>query len=192
MTRYKHKMGKLTFIHGVMGSAKTASLIDTANIYKKQNKKVFIVKPSLDTRCDEKQTVSRNGNYIAVDILVHGKTIIPGLVPSYIDYLLVDESQFLKPMHVEQLRYIASEICDVICYGLKTSYDSTMFPSSKRLLELADLTSELYIKCFFCDNTATLNMKYTNGKSIKKLTHQIDIGGDEKYKSVCYDCWRLE
>ena len=55
------------------------------------------------------------------------------------DAVIVDECQFLRSEQVDWL----SDLVDyaeipVICYGLRTDFQSKFFPGSKRLMEIAD------------------------------------------------------
>ena len=54
------------------------------------------------------------------------------------------------------------------------------------------MIEEVVTLCWFCNNNATMIIKYNeNGKAIKdgKL---IEIGGNEKYLPVCRKCWFQE
>ena len=54
-------MAKLYFRHGTVGSAKTLNLLAVAHNYRQQNKRVLLIKPSLDTRFGEGTIRSRAG-----------------------------------------------------------------------------------------------------------------------------------
>jgi thymidine kinase len=56
-----------------------------------------------------------------------------------VDYLIVDEAQFLSPTQVDQLAELADDSpIDVYVFGPATDFRSTLFPGSARLFELAD------------------------------------------------------
>jgi thymidine kinase len=56
-----------------------------------------------------------------------------------VDYLIVDEAQFLSPTQVDQLAELADDSqIDVYAFGPATDFRSTLFPGSARLFELAD------------------------------------------------------
>lgn len=58
---------------------------------------------------------------------------------THVDYLIVDEAQFLSPEQVEQLGELADEATvDVYCFGIATDFRSRLFPGAQRLFELAD------------------------------------------------------
>ena len=57
-----------------------------------------------------------------------------------VDYLVVDEAQFLDPDQVEQLAdLVDGASVDVYAFGISTDFRGRLFPGSQRLLELADV-----------------------------------------------------
>jgi thymidine kinase len=187
-------MTKLYFRHGTMNSSKSANLIMVAHNYKSQNKKIIVIKPSIDTRFDKNKVVSRTGMKIDVDYIINADTIIKKIVDDDIKCILVDEAQFLTSGNVEDLKDISQKI-PVIAYGLKTDYMSKLFEGSKRLIELADSIEEIKTICASpeCNRKATINAKFilkNNIKIIQYSGHQIDLGAEEKYVAMCYGCWK--
>lgn len=184
----------LTFYYGTMNSSKTANLLMNCYSLRKNNKKVLLCKPFIckDGNKDDYIT-SRVGLYEKPDILIYSDRNID--IKDEIDIMLIDEAQFLSKKNVEQLRDIAYKI-PVICYGLLTDYRSKLFTGSKRLLELSDNIKEQsnppFGNCSIClKHKAIINSKYNqeNGKIIKSGDNIIDIGAEEKYKAVCWQCW---
>ena len=110
-------------------------------------------------------------------------------VPACTDVIICDEAQFLQPWQVDELNEITKELhIPVICYGLRTDFRTKFFPGSQRLFEVADRFIELEKDCT-CGNKATISAKFINGALVTK-GEQIDIGGDEKYKALCYNCYK--
>jgi thymidine kinase len=180
---------KLLFRYGTMSSSKSANLLMLAYNYEKQGKKILVIKPSLENRDSDIKIVSRTGLCRKVDFLIKQDTNIETLVSLDIDFILVDECQFLEPNHIDQLRNLTKQ-CYVICYGLRTCFDTSLFPASKRLMEIADTIEEIKTSCVFCNKKAIINLKYNkDGITIKNNSSIIDLGGDDKYKSVCWCCW---
>ena len=187
-------MNKIYYIHGTMFSGKSLDLISTYTIYKYNNKKVVVLKPSEDTRdkgviksrmSDMEVpciTFSNNDNIIEVfydAVRECGKFNAP-------DVLLIDEVQFLTPGQVKQLIYIATW-CPVMCYGLKNSYTGELFPAIATLLSLADDVREVKTTCRCCNKKATHNILIRNGKPIYEGAF-VNIEGDnveDKYYPVC-------
>jgi thymidine kinase len=186
-------MAKLFFKYGTVFSAKSLNLIATAHNYETQGKKVLLLIPAMDTRSDG-NVATRAGFKMEAE-LVGKDTNILDIYNDHlkkkekIDCVLVDESQMLEPMHVDQLREIVNIFnTPVICYGLRVSYTLELFDASKRLFELADKLEEIKTICWFCAGKATHNLKLVEGKPVY-TGKSIEIGGLEKYLPVCYKCY---
>ena len=183
---------KLYFRYGAMGSSKSANMIMTAYNYKKQGKKVMILKPGLDTRDEKNSVVSRVGIQMKVDLLVYNFVSIEQYIDINTDCVLVDEVNMLEPKHIDQLRNI-TKICPVICYGLRTDYMTKLFPASQRLMELADSIEEVKTTCVKCNKKAIISAKYRMEKGnvviVKSGSSKIELGGDDKYQAMCWSCW---
>lgn len=189
-------MGKLYFKYGVMGSAKTAQALLTRYNYEEKGMRTWLIKPSVDTRDDAPDgTVmirSRVGLTATADAIAPGDDI--GLLYSRkqpISVIIADEAQFFTEQQIEQLRYLASfKDVTVLCYGLRTDFRGHAFPGSRALFELADSLEEIKAMCE-CGRKAIINARYNEKQNGYVIAgSQIDLGGNDKYKGVCYACWR--
>jgi thymidine kinase len=77
----------------------------------------------------------------------------------------------------------------VMCYGLRVDFRGELFPGSAALLAWADEMREARTICF-CGRKATMVVRL--GADGKALTEgaQIQVGGNETYRSVCRRHWR--
>lgn len=189
-------MPKLYFRYGTMASSKSANLLMVAHNYQRQGKRTLIMKPHIDIRDSTERIVSRTGLERKVDFLVEPDTDIRQYylsLPDTIHCILIDEAQFLEPKHIEQLREITSTV-PVICYGLRTNFLTELFPASKRLMELADSIEEVKMTCVECNRKAIINAKYTLQQDKKVIVrggnNAIDLGGDDKYQPMCWNCFK--
>jgi thymidine kinase len=106
--------------------------------------------------------------------------------------ILVDESQFLSSGFVDHLRWIASALeIPVLCYGLRTDFQTHLFEGSKRLLELCDSLEEVKNTCQRCNKKAIFNMRTVNGRGTLDGP-QILLGVNESYDPVCAECFEDE
>ena len=72
-----------------------------------------------------------------------------------ISVILVDEVQFITPKQVEYLRKVSALLdIPVLCYGLRTKSDSTLWPSVNTLMALADSIEEIKTECAYCSHKA--------------------------------------
>lgn len=179
-------MAKLYFRYGTMDSAKTMNLLAVAHNYRKQGKRVLLIKPRLDDRFGKQTIASRSGLEAEADLLLEdGATLDPGAFRG-LDCVLVDEAQFLAPAVIEQLRRISVDPgVPVICYGLRTDFQTRLFPGSKRLLELADRIEEVKVTCQYCQKKATFNLRLVDGVAAVDGP-QIQLGADDTYVPVCW------
>jgi thymidine kinase len=173
-----------------MNSSKTSNLIMTAYNYTTLGKKIMVVKPITDTRSEHIN--SRAIGDLEVDVYLDSDMIINELHEN-VCCILVDECQFLSKVNVDNLRNLSRKV-PVICYGLRTDYTSELFEGSKRLMEVADTIEEIKTVCVKCVNKkAIINAKYNlvNDKKIIIFdgVNKIDIGYEDKYQSMCWECW---
>jgi thymidine kinase len=76
----------------------------------------------------------------------------------------------------------------VMTYGLRTDFRGKLFPASQELLAIADELREVRTICH-CGRKATMVVRLD---ALGKVVHdgaQIDIGGNEKYISLCRRHW---
>ncbi|MCK4888571.1 MAG: thymidine kinase, partial [Candidatus Aminicenantes bacterium] len=103
--------------------------------------------------------------------------------------ILIDEGQFLTRDQVITLTKVVDELnIPVIVYGLKNDYRNQLFPGSEALLLLADKIEEVKTVCWYCTKKATMLIKFKDGKPVNE-GEQIELGGNDKYTSVCRKCY---
>ena len=189
--KYHDKSGdkmKMYFYYGVMGSSKTATALMKKFSFEEKNRKVALIKPSIDNRDGKTIVKSRVGLFCeALTVSPNEKITDVVLKNGPFDVIIVDEAQFLKKEQVDELREITNNGTMVMCYGLKTDYMGKLFEGSKRLIELADSIREIQSMCK-CGRKAIINARYNENKIIYD-GEQIDIGGNDKYVALCHQCW---
>lgn len=172
-----------------MSSAKTLNLLAVAHNYRAQGKRVLLIKPKLDVRFSSPSIVSRSGLEAPADLLVESDTVLDPELFRGLHCVLVDEAQFLSAELVEQLRRVTlRHDVPVICYGLRTDFQTRLFEGAKRLLELADSIEEVKVTCQFCNRKAILNMRLVDGRPTLE-GEQIMLGAEESYAPVCHGCF---
>jgi len=179
-------VAKLYFRYGTMDSAKSMNLLAVAHNYRKQGKKVVLLKPRLDTRFGATKISSRCGLEAEADLMVEEDTTLDPSEFRGLDCVLVDEAQFLSPSLIEDLRRITVDPgVPVICYGLRTDFQTKLFPGAQRLMELADGIEEVKVTCQYCQKKAICNLRFVNGQP---TVHgpQVQLGADESYAPVCW------
>ena len=188
-------MSKLYFRYGAMNSGKSTHLMQVAHNYEERGMQVLIVKPATDKKGGDK-LISRLGVERKVDLLIHNEDNILERMEEIsktqgnIHCLLVDEVQFLKQHHIDELFKLAIvKDIPVICYGLRTDFKMNGFEGSSRLLLLAHSIEEMKTICT-CGKKALLNGRKINGKYVFEGEQiAIDNVDDVEYQSLCGDCY---
>lgn len=176
-----------------MNCGKSSALMQVAHNYNENQKRVVVIKSSLDTKADD-HLESRIGLKRKVDILIDPSQSFEPFMEDWnkdVACILVDEAQFLTKKQVEEL-WITSKMYDipVICYGLKTDFQTNLFEGSRRLLELADELEELTTICS-CGKRAKFNARFVDGEFTTE-GDSILIDGSKanvEYKPMCGKCY---
>ncbi len=188
-------MAKLYFRYGAMNSGKSTAVLQVAHNYEERDMHVLIVKPSIDTKGND-QIVSRLGAKRSVDILATPDINLFAVVKQYnqdvekIGCILTDEAQFFTTQQVDELLSITTDLnIPVICYGIRTDFQTKLFTGSTRLFELAHTIEELKTICR-CGKKALFNARKLNGKFVFK-GEQVAIDGQDQvqYESLCANCY---
>ena len=184
-------MAKLYFKYGAMGSSKTAQALITKYNYEENDMKVWLLKPSADTRDGAQILRSRIGLEAEVDIAPPDSDIYDRFVAGHAgkcDAVIVDECQFLTVAQIDQLRAIVNDYnVPVMCFGLRTDFQTKLFPGSLRLMELADCIEEIKTMCD-CGAKATVNARINNGYIVTEGA-QVVLGGNDSYIAMCHRCY---
>jgi thymidine kinase len=188
-------VAKLYFRYGTVGSGKTLSLVNIALSYQAQGKSLFLIKPAIDTRFGRLAIRSRTGLEVTCDCAAVSAADIPVFAEHEVDLILVDEAQFFASEVIDCLRAITLEAdIPVICFGLKTDFQTHLFSGSARLLEIADSLEELKSICCYCSKKALFNLRLCDG--VPAFDGQVvELGADDRYRSICarhYNQFRQE
>lgn len=182
-------MAKLYFNYSSMNAGKSTMLLQANHNYLERGLMPIIYTSHLENRFSENEIVSRIGLKHKSNIFTTKTDIykdISKLSDKFsVDCLLIDEAQFLTKDQVKQLGIIVDKLdIPVMTFGIRTDFQGNLFEGSKYLLAWADNLKEIKTICH-CGRKATMVLKInSSGKIILEGT-QIDIGGQEKYVSVC-------
>ena len=178
-------MAKLYFKYGAMGSSKTATALITKYNYEERGMRVWLLKPAADRRDGEFTLRSRIGLTAQCEAIgpecdlreryaAHGKA----------DVIIVDECQFLTGEQIDQLRELVDrENLPVLCFGLRTDFQTKLFPGSRRLFELADSITEIKTICD-CGRKATTNARISPDGYVITEGDQVFLGGNDSYIAI--------
>ena len=145
-------MAQLYYRYSTMNAGKSIELIKVAYNYEERGKRVLVLVPSVDDRYGKGVVCSRIGLKREA-IMVNDETNLLKLfmeenAQKKIDCVLVDECQFLKKHHVQELVEIVDS-CEtpVLAYGLKNDFRNELFEGSYYMLVYADKIEEIKTIC---------------------------------------------
>jgi thymidine kinase len=94
-----------------------------------------------------------------------------------VDYLIVDEAQFLSCEQIDQLACVVDDLgLDVYAFGITTDFRTKLFPGSQRLIELADRIEALQVEAMcWCGARATHNARTVGGEMVVE-GEQVVVG----------------
>ena len=174
-----------------MGSSKTAQALITKYNYEENDLKVWLIKPSADTRDGVQTLRSRIGLEAEVDVIAPDVDIYARFLGSKVRFcnvIICDECQFLTEKQIDQLRAIVDEHnIPVMCFGLRTDFQTHLFPGSRRLMEVADTIQEIKTICD-CGAKATVNARVNDGYIVTEGA-QVVLGGNDCYIAMCHKCY---
>jgi len=190
-------MSKLYFSFSAMNAGKSAILLQSAYNYEERGMNTLLLKPHIDSRGDKADhIVSRIGLNAKANVFMPSYNletqIVSGHAKTPIHCVFVDEAQFMTPEQVWQLSRVAdNQKIPVMCYGLRTDFKGDLFPGSATLLAIADDVREIKTLCW-CGRKATMTLRYDSDSGAITEGAQVDIGGNDKYVSLCRKHWAAQ
>ena len=186
-------MAALYFIYSTMNAGKSTALLQASHGYRERGLETMVFTSSKDDRYGESEVVSRVGlrspahTYSESDNIL--KMVHDENEKHELSCILIDEAQFLTKDQVKQLGKIVDELkITVMAFGIRTDFQGELFEGSKYLLAWADKLKELRAVCH-CGSKATMIVRVSEDGSIMRSGDQVEIGGNERYLSLCRKCF---
>ncbi|MCK3657744.1 thymidine kinase [Pasteurellaceae bacterium Pebbles2] len=182
-------MAKLYFYYSTMNAGKSTTLLQSAYNYVERQMNVLLYTAAIDDRFGVGKISSRIGISQSAQLFQKDtnlwQEIQQEVAQNPIHCILIDESQFLTKEQVYQLSDVVDKLnIPVLCYGLRTDFQANLFEGSQYLLAWADQLEELKTICE-CGRKANFVLRLNeHGKPVKQ-GEQIQIGGNDRYLSVC-------
>jgi len=190
----ENQMAKLHFYYSAMNAGKSTILLQSSYNYQERGMNTLIFTAALDDRYGVGKVTSRIGLEAEAVIFQNSDNLREITIQHHeertLSCVLVDEAQFLTREQVLQLSDIADHMgIPVICYGLRTDFQGHLFPGSEALLALADEMREVKTICH-CGSKATMVVRYDDTGKPVKAGDQVEIGGNDRYVSMCRKHWK--
>ena len=187
-------MAALHFIYSTMNAGKSTALLQASHGYRERGLDTMVFTSSKDDRYGESEVVSRVGLRSPAHTYSESDNILKMVHDEneealQLSCILIDEAQFLTKDQVKQLGKIVDELkITVMAFGIRTDFQGELFEGSKYLLAWADKLKELRAVCH-CGSKATMIVRVSEDGSIMRSGDQVEIGGNERYLSLCRKCF---
>lgn len=174
-----------------MNAGKTTALLQSSYNYQERGMRTLLYTASINTKDNActKNIESRIGLVACAKTFSEYTNLFEQVKNLHylniIHCILIDECHFLNRKQVEDLTKIV-DILDipVLCYGLRTDFRAEVFDGSLWLLAWADKLIELKTICY-CGRKANRVLRIDDQGLIVNEGHQIMLGGNNRYLSVC-------
>ncbi len=162
-------MAELRFFFGTMGSGKSTQALQIHHNLTQRGLGTLLLS-QLDRQAG--RVSSRLGVSAEATIVEPGMDLQRFITAQHaatpLHAVVCDEAQFYQSAQIDQLARAVDELdIEVYAFGLLTTFQGCLFPATKRLLELADVRSELQVEArCFCGARATHNARLLNGQQV--------------------------
>ncbi|MCD7060255.1 thymidine kinase [Pelagibacterium xiamenense] len=186
-------MAKLYFSYAAMNAGKSTILLQASYNYRERGMATLLFTAALDDRAGTGVIASRIGLHDNARLFDASHDLFAQIEAAHtagpLSCVFVDEAQFLTPEQVWQLARVADRLgIPVMCYGLRTDFQGKLFPGSAELLAIADTLREIRTICE-CGAKATMVVRLNADGTPILEGEQVDIGGNDKYISLCRRHW---
>ena len=178
--------GKLETIVGAMFAGKTSELLKRILWAKHQDKKILVLKPSIDNRFSEQMIVTHNNLSHECFAMKNWNDVFSkyDLQNNHYDIIFLDEIQFMDSDEtVNNVEKILQSGTDVICAGLDQDSRGKPWETSSFLLGLSDKIIKIYGFCNVCGMEATKTYRKISGGERTK------VGDSDIYEPRCLKHW---
>ena len=178
--------GNLETIVGAMFAGKTSELLKRILWAKHQNKKIIVIKPSIDNRYSNEKIITHNDLshecYAMSDWVTTLKKFI--FEKSEVDMVFLDEIQFMDTKDtLNNVEIILNKGIDVVCAGLDQDSRGRPWETSSMLLGLSDKIVKIYGFCNVCGLEATKTFRKISGGE------RTQVGAANIYEPRCLKHW---
>ena len=189
-------MAKLYFSYSTMNAGKSTVLLQASHNYGERGMKTMLFTAELDNRSKVGSISSRIGLSEKASTFNNDDNLFSSvkkrLKKDIISCVFIDEAQFLTDKQVWELSDVVEILnIPVMCFGLRTDFQGKLFEGSSTLLAIADELKEIKTICH-CGKKANMVVRVDSNGKVLKEGAQIEIGGNEKYISLCRKHWKNE
>lgn len=172
----------LEVVVGGMFAGKSTEVQRRGRRYELAKKDVLYIKPRLDDRYAENESVTHDGHRVtAMNIEVDDVIIAVGNVATSYDVFVFDEVQFFNKKVIAMVQALLRQEKIVICGGLDMDFLGQPFPITAHLMAMAEEVVKLHAVCVHCGDNAYVSQRLSEDKST------VVVGND--YQPLCRKCY---
>jgi len=178
--------GNLETIVGAMFAGKTSELLKRILWAKHQNKKIIVIKPSIDNRYSNEKIITHNDLSHECFAMSNWDAVLKkfSFEKKNVDMVFLDEIQFMDTHDtLNNVEVILSKGIDVVCAGLDQDSRGKPWETSSMLLGLSDKIIKIYGFCNVCGIEATKTYRKTQGGE------RTQVGAANIYEPRCLKHW---
>ena len=179
--------GNLETIVGAMFAGKTSELLKRILWAKHQNKKIIVIKPSIDDRYSNEKIITHNDLSHECFAMTNWQSALDkfSFIKNDVDVVFLDEIQFMKTDDtLKNVEDILNNGIDVICAGLDQDSRGKPWETSSLLLGLSDKIVKIYGFCNVCGMEATKTYRKKEGGQ------RTVVGAANIYEPRCLKHWQ--
>ncbi|MDO8060042.1 thymidine kinase [Candidatus Phytoplasma aurantifolia] len=187
--------GFIEVICGPMFSGKTTELIKRINLLKSLQLQFLVFKPFIDNRYSFKSELINHNLERAPAILIGQSQEIFNFMKPGIDFIIIDEAQFLDSDIEKIVNDLSYQGIRIIIAGLELDFRGRPFGSMPYLLSIADRVTKYRSYCFICGKEASRTQRiYSNLKNKFSIEKEpiILIGGKDYHEPCCRKCHKFK
>jgi thymidine kinase len=172
--------GKLELIIGPMFSGKSTEILRRIRLLQVINKKVLIIKASIDNRYTLDKITTHNFDSVDCIVVSRLDEITDIMIMQY-DAVVVDEGQFIPDLKTTVVRWLENYNLDIIVAGLDGDYMKNPIGNILELITHSDKVVKLCSLCNVCKDGTLAPFTFRTIIS----SDVILVGGAESYIPVC-------
>ncbi len=178
--------GNLETIVGAMFAGKTSELLKRILWAKHQNKRIAVIKPSIDNRYSKQKIITHNDLSHECYAMINWSQVLNDFkfTKSNYDVVFLDEIQFMDTNEtLSNVEKILNEGIDVVSAGLDQDSRGKPWETSSMLLGLSDKIIKIYGFCNVCGMEATKTYRKEEGGE------RTQVGAANIYEPRCLKHW---
>ena len=178
--------GNLETIVGAMFAGKSSELLKRILWAKHQNKKIIVIKPSIDNRYSNDKIITHNDLSHECYAMYDWTTTLKNFnfEKNEVDMVFLDEIQFMDTNDtISNVETILNKGIDVVCAGLDQDSRGKPWETSSMLLGLSDKILKIYGFCNVCGLEATKTYRKKEGGE------RTQVGAANIYEPRCLKHW---